>query len=554
MSAPAAALAALRAAPALSSVLATAFGLSVARQALALATPLLTMHVFDSMAEGGNLDTLAVLAIAFVVALLMAAVMRAVRAALLSALSEDLSRRLSLDALQAAVRSALAGSRKPGLAALQDTAELRRFLGGGTMADLLDMVAVPIILLVLFLLHPVYGVTVTAACLLIGLLGWVLDRTTRGMVRGASDRQLQTTAELQGRLRQSDMLEGLGMLAAVVRRWQPAQAEALSAGDRAQARARAVRGVTEFASYLAQAMTVVVGVILAIGDQASPGAIIAAMMLAGMAVQPVSRIVLAWREWAFSALAWRRLQELFVAHAAPAPAPPEREAHEGLWLRDLRWTPPEGTRRVIDGLSLYCPPGSLTVVLGPNGTGKSTLLRLALGLLRPEAGAALLDGQDTHRAAREAIGPRIGYLPQDVQLLDGSVLDNIARFGPDAAETAVDAARLAGAHDMIGRLPQGYAAEAGPSGVLSQGQRRMIGLARALHGGPRLLALDEPEAGLDRPGREAARAAVLGARAAGAACLVVSHDPALWAGSVDQVLRLGGGGAWSVEAPERGAA
>jgi ATP-binding cassette subfamily C protein len=539
----------LRGAPALSSVLATALGLSLARQALALATPLLTMHLFDSAAEGGSLDTVAVLSLLFVVALLMAAAMRALRAGLMAALAEGICRRLSHAALQGAVRSALGGDRKAGLAALGDTAELRRVLGGGGIAEVLDTVAVPLLLLVLWLLHPAYGVTVAAACLLVAALGHVLDRTTRGVLRDASDRQLRVTGELQGRLRQADLLEGLGMLGAVVRRWRPAQAAALAEADGAEARARAVRGIAELASWLTQGMTIVVGVVLAIGDQASPGSIIAAMMLAGMAVAPVSRIVLTWRDWAFAALAWRRLQALVRDHAAPAPAPPEEVTHDGLWLREVSWTPPGATRRVVDGLSLYCPPGSVTVVLGPNGTGKSSLLRLAIGLLRPEAGHALLDGQDTHHAPREEVGPRIGYLPQDVQLLEGSVLDNIARFAPGGAAAAVEAARLAGAHDMIGRLPQGYGAEAGPSGTLSQGQRRMIGLARALHGTPRLLVLDEPEAGLDKPAREAARNAVLAARAAGSACLVVSHDAALWAGHVDQVLRLGRQGAWSVEGP-----
>jgi ATP-binding cassette subfamily C protein len=542
---------AMRRAPTFSAVIGTALGLSIARQALALATPLLTMHVFDSATEASSLDTIAVLAIAFVVALLMSAAMRAVRASLMSAMSEDLARRLTLDALQAAVRSALAGSRKPGLAALQDTAELRRFLGGGTLADLFDMVSIPITLLVLWLLHPVYAVATAACCAAIALLGVVLDRTTRGIVRDASDQQLQTMGELQGRLRQTDMLEGLGMLAAVVRRWQPAQAVSLQRADHAQARARAVRGITEFATYCTQGLCVIVGTVLAISDQTSPGSIVAAMMLAGTAVQPMARVVLAWRDWAYSALAWRRLQELFVDHAAPEPRAPDPDGVEGLWLREVSWTPPEASRPVIRDLSLHCAPGTLTLVVGQNGAGKSTLLRLALGLLKPEAGQVTLDGQDTHHVARGTIGPRIGYMPQDVQLLDGSVLENIARFGPDAAATAVDAARMAGAHEMIGRLPQGYAAEAGPSGTLSMGQRRMIGLARALHGSPRLLVLDEPEAGLDRPGRDAARAGVLAAREAGAACLVVSHDPALWAGQVDQLLTLGKRGQWSVEMPAR---
>jgi len=535
-------------APAFSRLLLLVLGMSVARQACLLGMPLLTMHIFDSVATANALDTLTLLTLAFVTALVMAGVLRAVRAALMSALAENLARRLSIEALQAAVRSALAGSRRPGLAALQDTAELRRFLGGSGIADLFDMVAVPICLWVLFLLHPVYGVVAAAACIMLGVLGVVLDRTTRGMLRQASDRQLQTSGELQGRLRQSDLLEGLGMLGAVVRRWEPAQARALAGSDAAQSRARALRGITEFATYSAQGVVVLVGVVLALGDQASPGSIIAAMLLTGTATGPIARIVLGWREWAYSALAWRRLQELFAAFAPPTPHPPARDASPGLVVEGVSFTPPEATRPVLENLSFACPPRSLTLVVGPNGAGKSSALRAALGLLQTQTGRALLDGLDTRAADRAALGPRLGYLPQDVQLLEGSVLDNIARFGPEDPEGAVEAARVAGAHEMIGRLPQGYATEAGPSGGLSMGQRRMIGLARALYGNPSLLVLDEPEAGLDAQGREAARTAVLAARAGGAACLVVSHDPALWQGHMDQVLRLGLGGNFQLEA------
>jgi ATP-binding cassette subfamily C protein len=535
-------------APAFTRLMALVLGMSIARQGFLLGMPLLTMHVMDSAGEANSLDTLTLLTIAFVVALVLAGALRAVRSALMSAMAEDMARRLSLEALQAAVRSALAGSRRPGLAALQDTAELRRFLGGSGIADLFDMVGVPVALFVLWMLHPVYAVVVAAACLILGVLGVVLDRTTRGLLRAASDRQLQTSGELQGRLRQADLLEGLGMLNAVVRRWEPAQARALQGTDKAQARAQSLRGITEFASYGSQGLTVVVGAVLALGDQVSPGSIIAAMMLTGTATSPIARIVLGWREWSLAALAWRRLQELFTRFQ-PATPPPRVAAPAGLVLSGIGFTPPGAAHPVLDGLSLHCAPGTLTLVLGPNGAGKSSALRAALGLLPLEAGTALLDGEDAQAADRAAIGPRIGYLPQDVQLLEGSVLDNIARFGPADAAGAVDAARLAGAHDMIGRLPQGYASEAGPAGGLSTGQRRMIGLARALYGQPGLLVLDEPEAGLDTPGREAARAAVLAARAAGAACLVVSHDPALWQGHVDQILRLGPRAAWTVETP-----
>ena len=545
----AAAAAALSRAPRLSRVMATVLGMSIARQAFTLATPLLTMHVFDGVIADGNVDTLTVLSLAFAVAVVMAGVLRAVRASLLSALAEDLTRRLSIETLTTAVRSALGGSRKPGLAALQDQSELRRFLGGGSLADMFDMVAMPLLLFVLWLLHPVYAVVAGGACLVLGLLGLLLDRTTRGMLRAASDRQLRNSGELQGRLRQSDLLEGLGMLPAVVRRWEPAQAEALHATDLAQSRARALRGLTEFTSFAAQGAVVMVGIILAVNNQASPGSVIAAMMLAGSATQPAMRIVLGWREWALAGLAWRRIQELFAEHGAPAPLPDRADLAPGLILWGVDFAPPGATRPVLAGLSVHCPPGTLTLVVGPNGAGKSSALRAALGLLPDSTGIAALDGIDLRSGDRARLGSAIGYLPQDVQLLEGSVLDNIARFGPDDPEGAVMAARAAGAHGMIGRLSQGYATEAGPAGGLSNGQRRLIGLARALYGSPRLLVLDEPEAGLDAEARQAVRAGVLAARAGGAACLVVSHDPALWQGQVDQTLRLAPGGGFTVSTP-----
>jgi ATP-binding cassette subfamily C protein len=545
----AAAAAALSRTPRLSRVLATVLGMSIARQAFTLATPLLTMHVFDGVITDGNVDTLTVLSLAFAVAVVMAGVLRAVRASLLSALAEDLTRRLSIETLTTAVRSALAGSRKPALAALQDQSELRRFLGGGSLADMFDMVAMPLLLFVLWLLHPAYAVVAGGACLVLGLLGLLLDRTTRGMLRAASDQQLRNSGELQGRLRQSDLLEGLGMLSAVVRRWEPAQAEALHATDRAQSRARALRGLTEFTSFAAQGVVVVVGIILAVNNQASPGSVIAAMMLAGSATQPAMRIVLSWREWALAGLAWRRIQELFAEHGPPAPPPDRTDLAPGLILWGVDFAPAAATRPVLAGLSLHCPPGTLTLVVGPNGAGKSSALRAALGLLPESTGIVALDGIDLRAGDRARLGGAIGYLPQDVQLLEGSVLDNIARFGPEDPEGAVMAARAAGAHAMIGRLQQGYATEAGPGGGLSNGQRRLIGLARALYGGPRLLVLDEPEAGLDAEAKQAVRAGVLAARAGGAACLIVSHDPALWEGQVDQTLRLAPGGGFTVSTP-----
>jgi ABC-type protease/lipase transport system fused ATPase/permease subunit len=265
-----------------------------------------------------------------------------------------------------------------------------------------------------------------------------------------------------------------------------------------------------------------------------------------VAVMPFGALARSWQGTGFALQSWRRLREVLRDQAEPAALPPDAEAPPGLLAEALSFHPPGRERPIIGALTLRLAPGTVATVEGPNGAGKSTLVRLLLGLMPPTAGRVLLDGQDTWRCDRGALGARIGYLPQDVQLLDASVLHNIGR-GPDAApEAVVEAARAAGAHEMIGRLPLGYQTPSGATSGLSAGQRRLIGLARALYGRPRLLVLDEPEVGLDGQARLALRAAVAALREAGGVALVVTHEPGTWRDLADLRLLLEPGGAWQV--------
>lgn len=523
-----------------------ALALSLGVQGAMLAAPLLTMHVYDGVLASRSVDTLIVLAGAWLLALLLGALLRGLRAALLAAMAERLARRMQFRTIAAALRRALAGDRAAGLLALSDAGEVRRMLGGATLSDALDLVALPAALCVLFLLHPLYGWTALGFCLLLGLLGALADRTTRQAVRGAGRLQARVAGELTGRLRQAELLDCLGILPAVLRRWQPHYIEMLEAQDAAQRRARALSGLAEVTQQVLLLAMACVGAFLVTRHMASPGSILAASLLAGMAAAPGARLVGAWRDWAFGAAAFTRLRATIAATAAPAAVPAQPDAPEGLLVRGLCLDVPATGQVLLRDLHLHLAPGRLLVVCGANGTGKTSLLRALLGIATPASGQVLLDGQDTARTPRRSLGPRLGYLPQGSGLLEASVLENIARLGEAPAAEAIAAARAAGAHETIGRLPEGYGSAAGPGAGLSGGQRQAVGLARAMFGAPALLVLDEPEAGLDATGLLALQRAVAAAKARGAAVVLVSHQPAAWAELAELQLRLGEDGAWNL--------
>jgi ATP-binding cassette subfamily C protein len=376
-------------------------------------------------------------------------------------------------------------------------------------------------------------------------------------VRQASALQARTTADLTGRLRQAELLDCLGMLPAVLRRWRPQYLSMLLAQDEAQRRARSLQALSGFVTQALMLGMAVAGGYLVTQHMASPGSILAATLLAGMAAAPGAKIVGSWRDWSFGAAAFARLRRTIVATQPAAPLAATPDAVAGLLVSAASIEVPKTGQVLVQDLSLHVAPGRLLLVAGPNGAGKSSLLRTILGLTAPAAGHVLLDGAGTARAARAELGPRIGYLPQGAQLLEGTVMENIARFSGAAAADAIAASRLAGSHDVVGRLPQGYASPAGASAGLSGGQRQAVALARALFGDPALLVLDEPEAGLDANGLVALRGAVAAAKRRGAVVVLVTHQPGDWAELVDFRLDLQPpGGAWSVmeHGPERKAA
>jgi ABC-type protease/lipase transport system fused ATPase/permease subunit len=522
--------------------------LSLAVQATMLTAPLLTMHVFDGVLESRNLGTLWVLSAAFLAALLLGGVLQYLRAALLAALAERVGRRLQLRALAASVRVALGGERAAAARALQDVAELRRMLGGSVPADVLDLLSIPLALGFLWLLHPLFLAVALVAAVLQGVIGLLADRATRATTAAATLNEARGRRGLMQQLALREMVLGLGMLPAALARFAPRQALAMQRRGHAERSARALSGLLDLAVFAQQGAIVGAGVWLLLAHQISPGSMLAAATLVTFATRPVAHLVGHWRDWSEGFAAAGRLAELVRLGAAPDAAPRVTDAPPGLVVEGVTLRAPGDVRPLVEALDLTLPPGGALVLAGPNGAGKTTLIRALLGLCAPTAGRVLLDGRDTLRAPRDAVAPLVGYLPQEAQLLEGSILENIGRFGEGRAEDVVAAARRVGAHEAIGRLPRGYESAAGPEAGLSGGQARLVALARAFHGAPRLIVLDEPEAGLDGAARAGVRASVAAARARGCVVVLVSHDPAAWRGAVDRVLRLTGAGPWTLEA------
>jgi ATP-binding cassette subfamily C protein/ATP-binding cassette subfamily C protein EexD len=279
-----------------------------------------------------------------------------------------------------------------------------------------------------------------------------------------------------------------------------------------------------------QILLMAVGTYLVIDNALTPGGMMAASILMGQGLRPVEGAIGAWRNLVTARGAFLRLKGSLAAGAAarvqPMSLPPPRGHVE---VERVVYTPEGQAKPILKGVSLQVQPGQVVGIIGPSGAGKTTLARIIVGALRPRAGAVRLDGAEVHSWNQTELGRHIGYLPQDVQLLAGTVRDNIARMESDApAEKIIEAARKAGLHDLILQLPKAYDTDIGEAGgFLSGGQRQRLALARALYGNPQLLVLDEPNSNLDPDGEQALNQAIASAKAAGTTVIVITHRPSL---------------------------
>lgn len=430
---------------------------------------------------------------------------------------------------------------------LRDLDQVRSFLSGGGPLGFLDLPWMPVYLGICFMFHPLIGFAASAGALILISLTLCSEALTRGPVQAAAGLMTMRVKIAESARRNAEVIAAMGMARSIESLWSVANQKHLDAHVRASDVAGGFGGFSKTARMALQSGVLGVGAYLVIQDYASPGIIIAGSILSARSLAPIEQVLAHWKGYVGARQSWARLRALLASFPAPDAIMSLREPRSNLSLDRISLVPPGGQRIVVRDISLSLQAGGAVGIVGPNGSGKSSLARALVGIWKPVSGSIRLDGATFDQWPPHFLGRHIGYLPQNIELLDGTIKQNISRFESDPdTEAVIRAAEAAGVHDIIVRLPKGYETRVGEDGLcLSGGQRQRVALARALYSEPFLLVLDEPNSNLDADGEHALTAAIAGARARGAIVVIITQRPSALAG-VDQVLVIANGVARAV--------
>lgn len=515
--------------------------LSFCTNLLALTMPLYLLHVYDHVLASRSLDTLLMLSIIAVAAILLTSVLEGLRKEMLARVGTWLDDVLQPTVLAAAVDEAQRNNPTGASQAWRDLANLRSFFGGSAAVSLFDLPWTPIFVLAMVLLHPLLGLFGIIGAVVLFLLALANEGLTRRPLGIASAAIASTQHRLDALLRNAEAISAMGMLPGVARMLQKEQMEAREAQRSANQRSAAIQSVSKFVRMFTQILVMATATWLVINRDVSPAAIFVCSILLGRALGPVESAIGTWKAVTAVRLGYQRLHRMMTQsqdahHAMELPPPVGR-----LDIETVSYLPPGADYAVVRRVNLSVQPGEVIGVIGPSGAGKSTLGRLIAGTLQPSAGHVRLDGADIAIWLAAGGHRHLGYLPQNVELFDASVRENISRLQQSDPEPIIAAAKLVGLHDTIMRLPRGYDTNIGEGGMrLSGGQRQRVGLARAFFGEPKLVVLDEPNAALDAEGEEALRVAVETMRARGTTIVIIAQRLGILS-AADKVLILNGG-------------
>lgn len=516
---------------------------SMVTNLLMLTVPIYMMQMFDRVLPTRHTDTLLLLSALALGALALMAAIEIIRARIMVRLGSWIDRQLSGPLLAASIHDSLrlAGANNRGAAALRELNTLRQFLTGPGVFPMMDAPWVPLFIGIIFFLHPVLGWISVGGAVIVFLFAVANDLATRKTLGKANTMSSRSLYRADAAVRNSDVIAALGMTPALTKRWR----EAGDAGTEYQANASDISGAISSSARLIRLIIQITmlgaGAWLVIQDQMTGGGMISASIILGRAMAPIEQSINSWRGLVGARNAYKSIRQTLERQDddnTPMSLP-EPTGH--LQVEGVTFVPPGQREPILRQIVFETQPGEQMGLIGPSASGKTTLARLLVGSWAASAGAVRIDGADLAYWAPEDRGPHIGYVPQDVELFDGTVRENIARLTEAEADEVVAAAELARVHEMILRLPDGYDTQIGDGGVrLSGGQRQRIALARAVFGKPKFLVLDEPNANLDRDGDMALLETLQDLKELGTTVIIITHRPSILA-HVDSITVLSHG-------------
>jgi ATP-binding cassette subfamily C protein EexD len=491
---------------------------------LMLVPTIYMLQVYDCVLSTGSLPTLMMLTLITVFLFSVYGGLEWLRAQVLVISSMRFDAMLSTKIHDAIFSRAItSGGRRANTQPLDDLDKLRQFVTGAGLFALLDAPWMPIYIAVMYLFHPWMGSMAIVCMVVLTALAIWNEFATRELLQDANRFNLTANFQTASHLRNAEVITSMGMLERLRARWMDDRSAALTAQHEASGRAGFIAALSKTFRLTSQSLVLGLGAYLAIQREISPGMVIAGSILLGRALAPIDQLIANWRGLSAARSSYSRLSELLITHEESQHAMSLPEV-VGEYKLDKIVVTPDGARGpIIKELSMRIQSGTQIAVIGPSAAGKSTLVRTLLGLHTPVSGSVRLDGAELNQYQRNTLGDAIGYLPQDIELLDGTIAENIARFGFIDSEAVVKAARRAGVHEMILALPNGYESKLEGHFTLSAGQRQRVALARALYGDPKVIILDEPNSNLDEAGNVALQKALTELRQIGSTVIIVTH-------------------------------
>ncbi len=495
---------------------------------LMLVPSIYMLEVYDRVLVSRNETTLYVLTFMCVALFALIAILEYIRSMVVIRVGAKMDTFLNNRVFTAAFEQNLRSVGVNAGQALNDLTTIRQFVTGNGMFAFFDAPWFPIYLLVIFVFNFWMGLFSLVSVILLVGLAWLNEIVSRKPLAEANSTAIRSSNMATNNLRNAEVIEAMGMLPNMRKRWYSQHLKFLNLQAEASQKASRVSSATKFVTIAVQSLILGVGALLVIRGQVTAGMMIAGSILLGRALAPVQQIIGVWRQWSSVTSAYGRLQSL-LADNPPREAGMELPKPTGVVsVESVTAAPPMAAVAVLKGVSFQIQSGDCLGVIGPSGSGKSTLARLVVGVWRAAVGKVRLDGADVFLWNKDELGPSVGYLPQDIELFAGTISENIARFGEVNAEQVVAAAKLAGVHELILRLPEGYDTLIGDGGLgLSGGEKQRLGLARALYGEPSLIVLDEPNSNLDDIGEIALTQAIIRLRQMRKTVILISHRPSI---------------------------